>query len=89
MGCTLLLAGRTAAALGVLLLLGLLKLPSFAALGALVHPLRTAPAPSSSRAAASAGALVRRGWTLGRAALEAGPRLPGGPRRGRAPARRR
>lgn len=56
--------------LGVLLLLGLLKLPSFAALGALVHPLRTAPAPSSSRAAASAGALARRGWTLGRAALE-------------------
>lgn len=54
----------------MLLLLGLLKLPSFAALGALVHPLRTAPAPSSSRAAASAGALARCGWTLGRAALE-------------------
>ncbi|MFF5438963.1 M48 family metalloprotease [Streptomyces achromogenes] len=70
-GCALLLAGCTAVALGVLLLLGLLKLPFFAALGALVHPLRTAPgALVVPAAAASAGALARCGWTLGRAALE-------------------
>ncbi|WP_346656970.1 hypothetical protein [Streptomyces sp. F001] len=37
----LLLAAGTVAALGTLALTGLLKMPAFAALGELVHPLRT------------------------------------------------
>ncbi|MFI0260568.1 M48 family metalloprotease [Streptomyces sp. NPDC017056] len=39
----LLLAAGTVAALGILALTGLLDIPAFAALGELVHPLRTAP----------------------------------------------
>ncbi|MEU0603971.1 M48 family metalloprotease [Streptomyces sp. NPDC006393] len=41
--CALVLAGCSLAALGVFVLTGLLKLPVFAALGELVHPLPTAP----------------------------------------------
>ncbi|MFH9401236.1 M48 family metalloprotease [Streptomyces sp. NPDC017638] len=70
-GCALLLAGCTAVTLGVLLLSGLLKLPFLAAAGELVHPLRTAPAALVvPAAAASAGALARCGWTLGRSVRE-------------------
>ncbi|GAB7064678.1 M48 family metalloprotease [Streptomyces mexicanus] len=63
-------AGCSLAALGALVLTGLLKLPAFAALGELVHPLRTASdlvvVPS---AAVSVGALAVCAVTLGRAAL--------------------
>ncbi|MFF4346979.1 M48 family metalloprotease [Streptomyces sp. NPDC001530] len=64
------LAGASVAALGALVLTGLLKLPVFAGLGDLVHPLRTASdlvvLPS---AAAATGALTVGAWTLGRSAL--------------------
>lgn len=64
------LAGASVAALGALLLTGLLKLPVFAGLGDLIHPLRTASdlvvLPAS---AAATGALTIGAWTLGRSAL--------------------
>ncbi|MEU5091801.1 M48 family metalloprotease [Streptomyces sp. NPDC021356] len=63
------LAGCSLAALGGFVLTGLLKLPVFAALGELVHPLHTASdlvvAPA---AAVSVGALAVCAGTLGRAA---------------------
>ena len=66
----LVLAGACAAALGVLVLTGLLKIPAFAALGELVHPLRT---PSDAivvpAAAVAAGVLTLGVWTLVRSAL--------------------
>ncbi|GAA3127126.1 hypothetical protein GCM10017687_47330 [Streptomyces echinatus] len=68
--CALLLAGCSAVALGVYLLLGLLKLPPFAALGELVHPLRTASdAFVVPAAAVSAGALAVCGRALVRSAV--------------------
>ncbi|WP_449349772.1 M56 family metallopeptidase [Streptomyces shaanxiensis] len=61
-----LLAGGTVAALGTLTLTGLLRLPAFAALGELVHPLRT---PSERvvlpLAALAAGLLTLAALTLG------------------------
>ncbi|WP_406471936.1 M48 family metalloprotease [Streptomyces sp. NBC_01615] len=64
------LAGASVAALGALLLTGLFKLPVFAGLGDLVHPLRTASDLVVLPAAAAAtGALTVGAWTLGRSAL--------------------
>lgn len=64
------LAGCSLAALGAFVLTGLLKVPVFAALGELVHPL---PTPSdlvvAPTAAVSVGALAVCAGTLGRAAL--------------------
>ncbi|MDO0936325.1 M48 family metalloprotease [Streptomyces sp. DG2A-72] len=64
------LAGACMAALGALVLIGLLKLPAFAALGELVHPLRT---PSDflvvPAATAAIGVLTLSAWTLARSAL--------------------
>ena len=64
------LAGACVAALGALVLTGLLKLPAFAALGELVHPLRT---PSDflivPTAMAATGVLTLSAWTLARSAL--------------------
>ncbi|MGW0615599.1 M48 family metalloprotease [Streptomyces sp. NPDC002788] len=64
------LAGSCVAALGALVLIGLLKVPAFAALGELVHPLRT---PSDflvlPSAAAATGVLTLSAWTLARSAL--------------------
>ncbi|MEW2400026.1 M56 family metallopeptidase [Streptomyces sp. NPDC046862] len=64
------LAGVCVAALGALVLTGLLKLPAFASLGELVHPLRT---PSDRlvlpAAAAATGVLTLGAWTLVRSAL--------------------
>ncbi|MES9524391.1 M48 family metalloprotease, partial [Streptomyces capoamus] len=72
-GCAVLLAGCSLAALAVFLLIGLLRLPPFAALGELVHPLHTASAVLVVPAAvASAGALAGSGWTLVRSALRQG-----------------
>ncbi|QTD96365.1 M48 family metalloprotease [Streptomyces cyanogenus] len=69
-GCAVLLAGCSLAALGALVLIGLLELPLFAALGELVHPLHTASAVFVVPAAvASAGALARSGWALIRSAV--------------------
>ncbi|MFJ8825464.1 M48 family metalloprotease [Streptomyces sp. NPDC102467] len=69
-GCALALAGSSAAALGALVLTGLLKLPLFAALGDLIHPLHT---PSNllilPAAALATGALALSACTLGRSAL--------------------
>ncbi|MFF7656337.1 M48 family metalloprotease [Streptomyces sp. NPDC007983] len=66
----LVLAGACVAALGALVLTGLLTFPPFAALGELVHPLRT---PSDllvlPAAALATGALTVCAWTLGRSAL--------------------
>ncbi|MDH6218229.1 M56 family metallopeptidase [Streptomyces pseudovenezuelae] len=66
----LLLAGGTVAALGTLALTGLLKIPAFAALGELTHPLRT---PSARLilplAALAAGLLTLGALTLGRSVL--------------------
>ncbi|MFI2642034.1 M48 family metalloprotease [Streptomyces sp. NPDC018610] len=66
----LLLAAGTVAALGTLTLTGLLKIPAFAALGELVHPLRT---PSVRLvlplAALAAGLLALAVLTLGRSAV--------------------
>ncbi|MEV7689842.1 M48 family metalloprotease [Streptomyces bungoensis] len=68
--CAVILAGCSLAALGAFVLTGLLKLPPFAALGELVHPLRTASdlvvAPA---AAVSVGALAVCAWTLVRSVL--------------------
>lgn len=64
------LAGACVAALGALVLTGLLKLPAFAALGELAHPLRT---PSDyfvlPAAMAATGVLTLSVWTLARSAL--------------------
>ncbi|MFF8908379.1 M48 family metalloprotease [Streptomyces olivaceoviridis] len=69
-GCAVLLAGCSALALGTSVLTGLLKLPLFAALGELVHPLRTAPDAFVVPAAiASVGALAGCGWSLARSVL--------------------
>ncbi|MFG2352306.1 M48 family metalloprotease [Streptomyces sp. NPDC048521] len=71
--CAVVLAGCSLAALGAFVLVGLLKLPLFATLGELVHPLRTASdvlvVPA---AAASVGVLAVGGWTLVRSALRQG-----------------
>ncbi|MET8585629.1 M48 family metalloprotease [Streptomyces collinus] len=69
-GCAVVLAGCSLAALGAFVLTGLLKLPVFAALGELVHPLRTASDLVVLPAAAtSVGALAVCGWTLVRSVL--------------------
>lgn len=64
------LAGACVAALGALVLIGMLKLPAFAAFGELVRPLRT---PSDflvlPAAAAAIGVLTVSAWTLARSAL--------------------
>ncbi|MGW3412059.1 M48 family metalloprotease [Streptomyces sp. NPDC000888] len=64
------LAGACVAALGALVLTGLLKLPALAALGELIHPLRT---PSDylvlPAAAAATGVLALSAWTLARSAF--------------------
>ncbi|MFD6287725.1 M56 family metallopeptidase [Streptomyces sp. NPDC060205] len=64
------LAGACVAALGSLVLIGLLKFPAFAALGELVHPLRS---PSDllvlPAAAAATGVLALSAWTAVRSAL--------------------
>jgi len=64
------LAGASLAALGALVLTGLLKLPLFAGLGDLIHPLRTASdLVVLPTAAAATGALTVGAWTLGCSAL--------------------
>lgn len=64
------LAGASVAALGALVLTGLFKLPVFAGLGDLVHPLHTASDVVVLPAAAAAtGALTVGAWTLARSAL--------------------
>lgn len=67
---TLALAGACVAALGALVLRGLLTLPAFAGLGELVHPLRT---PSDyvvlPAAMAATGVLTLSVWTLARSAF--------------------
>ncbi|WP_073949166.1 M48 family metalloprotease [Streptomyces kebangsaanensis] len=69
--CAVVLAGCSLAALGAFVLTGLLRLPAFAALGELVHPLSTASGPVVLPAAAvSVGALAVCAGTLGRAALK-------------------
>ncbi|MDQ0578508.1 M48 family metalloprotease [Streptomyces rishiriensis] len=64
------LAGACIAALGALVLTGLLKLPAFAALGELIHPLRT---PSDylvlPAAMAATGVLTLSAWNLVRSAF--------------------
>ncbi|GAB7102100.1 M48 family metalloprotease [Streptomyces phaeofaciens JCM 4814] len=64
------LAGACVAALGAMVLTGLLKLPALATLGELVHPLR---APSDylvvPAAVAATGVLTLSVWTLGRSAF--------------------
>jgi len=66
----LVLAGACVAALGCLVLTGLLKVPAFAALGELVHPLRTPSDYAVLPAAAIATGLLTIGaWNLGRSAL--------------------
>ncbi|MDH6627455.1 Zn-dependent protease with chaperone function [Streptomyces sp. LBL] len=64
------LAGACVAALGALVLTGLLTLPAFAVLGELIHPLRT---PSDylvlPAAMAATGVLTLSAWTLVRSAL--------------------
>ncbi|MFE1313780.1 M48 family metalloprotease [Streptomyces sp. NPDC058755] len=68
--CAVVLAGSSLAALGAFVLTGLLKVPLFAALGELVHPLRTASDLVVLPAAAtSVGALAVCGWTLVRSVL--------------------
>ncbi|MEH0416203.1 M48 family metalloprotease [Streptomyces sp. B21-083] len=66
----LVLAGACVAALGSLVLTGLLKLPAFAALGELVRPLRTPSGSLILPASAIATGLVLVGaWTLVRSVL--------------------
>ncbi|MFD4631480.1 M48 family metalloprotease [Streptomyces sp. NPDC058284] len=66
----LVLAGACVAALGALVLTGLLKLPALAALGELVHPLRTPSGYLVLPAAAIATGLLTLGaWALARSAL--------------------
>ncbi|MEU5093546.1 M48 family metalloprotease [Streptomyces sp. NPDC020996] len=68
--CALVCSGACVAALGALVLIGLLKLSVFAALGSLIHPLRT---PSDllvlPAAALATGALTLGAWTLARSAV--------------------
>ncbi|MEV5875267.1 M48 family metalloprotease [Streptomyces sp. NPDC052101] len=69
-GCAVVLAGCSLAALGSFVLIGLLKVPLFAAVGELIHPLRTASDLVVLPAAAtSVGALAVCGWTLVRSVL--------------------
>ncbi|MFF5403173.1 M56 family metallopeptidase [Streptomyces misionensis] len=69
-GCAVALAGCSLAALGAFVLIGLLKLPLFAAFGELTHPLHTAPALIVVPAAAtSVGVLAVCSWTLVRSVL--------------------
>ncbi|MFI6357463.1 M48 family metalloprotease [Streptomyces sp. NPDC050743] len=69
-GCAVVLAGSSLAALGSFVLIGLFKVPLFAALGELIHPLRTASDLVVLPAAAtSVGALAVCGWTLVRSVL--------------------
>ncbi|MCG0283708.1 M48 family metalloprotease [Streptomyces sp. PSAA01] len=69
-GSALVLAGACVAALGALVLTGLLRFPLLAALGQLVHPLRT---PSDllilPAASLATGALAVGAWALGRSAV--------------------
>ncbi|AOR36246.1 peptidase M48 Ste24p [Streptomyces fodineus] len=68
--CAIVLAGCSLAALGSFVLIGLLKVPLFAAVGELIHPLRTASDLVVLPAAAtSVGALAVCGWTLVRSVL--------------------
>ncbi|MEU1404646.1 M48 family metalloprotease [Streptomyces sp. NPDC005728] len=68
--CAVVLAGCSLAALGAFVLTGLLKLPLFAGLGELIHPLHTASDLVVLPAAAtSVGVLAVCGWTLGRSVL--------------------
>ncbi|MFE3638075.1 M48 family metalloprotease [Streptomyces cellostaticus] len=68
--CAVVLAGCSLAALGLCLLTGLLELPLFAALGELIHPLRTGSDLLVLPAAAvSVGALALCAWTLARSVL--------------------
>ncbi|MEV6114465.1 M56 family metallopeptidase [Streptomyces sp. NPDC052109] len=68
--CAVVLAGCSLAALGSFVLIGLLKVPLFAAVGELIHPLRTASDLVVLPAAAtSVGALAVCGWTLVRSVL--------------------
>ncbi|MER6732183.1 M48 family metalloprotease [Streptomyces puniciscabiei] len=70
-GCAVVLAGCSLAALGSFVLIGLLKVPLFAAVGELIHPLRTASDLVVLPAAAtSVGALAVCGWTLVRSVLD-------------------
>ncbi|MGJ5749381.1 peptidase M48-like protein [Streptomyces puniciscabiei] len=69
-GCAVVLAGCSLAALGSFVLIGLLKVPLFAAVGELIHPLRTASDLVVLPAAAtSVGALAVCGWALVRSVL--------------------
>ncbi|WBO68160.1 M48 family metalloprotease [Streptomyces camelliae] len=69
-GCAVVLAGCSLAALGGFVLIGLLKMPLFAALGRLVQPLHTASDLVVLPAAAtSVGVLAVCGWTLVRSVL--------------------
>ncbi|MGW2648046.1 M48 family metalloprotease [Streptomyces sp. NPDC001393] len=69
-GSAVVLAGSSLAALGSFVLVGLLKVPLFASLGELIHPLRTASDLVVLPAAAtSVGALAVCGWTLVRSVL--------------------
>ncbi|MEU8967724.1 M48 family metalloprotease [Streptomyces monashensis] len=68
--CAVVLAGCSLAALGSFVLIGLFKVPLFAALGELVRPLRTASDLVVLPAAAtSVGVLAVCGWTLVRSVL--------------------
>ncbi|MET7288913.1 M48 family metalloprotease [Streptomyces sp. NPDC005573] len=72
-GCAVVLAGCSLAALGAFVLIGLLKLPFFAAAGELVRPLHTASDLVVLPAAAtSVGALAVCAWTLVRSVLHQG-----------------
>ncbi|MDV9172605.1 M48 family metalloprotease, partial [Streptomyces sp. W16] len=69
-GSAVIAAGCTLTALGAFVLTGLLRLPLFASLGELVHPLRTSYGGLVPPAALlSAGALVGCAWALTRWAL--------------------
>ncbi|MFS4092147.1 M48 family metalloprotease [Streptomyces sp. AF1A] len=68
--CAVVLAGCSLAALGAFVLIGVLKLPLFAAFGELIHPLRTASDIVVVPAAAtSVGVLAVCCWTLARSVL--------------------
>ncbi|MGW3264719.1 M48 family metalloprotease [Streptomyces sp. NPDC001056] len=71
--CAVVLAGCSLAALGAFVLVGLLKLPLFAAFGEFIHPLHTASAAIVVPAAAtSVGVLAVCCWTLVRSVLRQG-----------------
>ncbi|MGW0996042.1 M48 family metalloprotease [Streptomyces sp. NPDC002520] len=68
--CAVVLAGDSLAALGAFVLTGLLKVPLFAAVGELIHPLHTASdLVVLPVAATSVGVLAVCGWTLVRSVL--------------------